>query len=253
LIAQLPSELSTMEGADVFRRLGEWNALQGRWAAAKERFHLLQRVTRANLPMIASIDWIRSAVAIIESNNRNQYESFCEESLKAFGDIADPVMSERLVKNCLLEPPSQALTDALQAPAQRLGKSLEKVDFTKAVTGWEVPWRCLSLALWEYRAGHFANAIEWCRRCIAGGDLPPVRPACARVILAMALKQAGEIDRARAEFERAREIIEQKFQKPLDAGDGNTGAWYDWVFSRILLREAAALIDPGIGEGTSVP
>ena len=42
-------------------------------------------------------------------------------------------------------------------------------------------------------------------------------------------------------------MIETRFQHPLDHGNAETGMWYDWVFARILLREAEALIGDGSG------
>jgi hypothetical protein len=36
-------------------------------------------------------------------------------------------------------------------------------------------------------------------------------------------------------------LVDAEFAKGLEMGNGATGFWYDWLFARILLREADAL------------
>lgn len=59
----------------------------------------------------------------------------------------------------------------------------------------------------------------------------------------MSCYQSGKTDEAHSQLAQAREIVEEKFQKGLDRGNGITGFWYDWVFARILLREATTLME----------
>jgi hypothetical protein len=63
----------------------------------------------------------------------------------------------------------------------------------------------------------------------------------------MSRYQYGQKDEAQTQLSAARNVIETRFQTPLDHGNEDTGAWYDWVFARILLREAEALIGDGSG------
>ena len=54
--------------------------------------------------------------------------------------------------------------------------------------------------------------------------------------------QMGRIESARSELAQARQTIENRFGKGLQTGDGFQGFWFDWVFGRILLREAISLV-----------
>jgi len=66
-----------------------------------------------------------------------------------------------------------------------------------------------------------------------------VRTATARVILAMSLRQDKEHEAALSELEQARKIIESGFDAGLKQGRWDRGLWFDWVFARVLLREAS--------------
>jgi hypothetical protein len=41
-------------------------------------------------------------------------------------------------------------------------------------------------------------------------------------------------------------MIDTKFKNLLDRGSGVQGFWFDWVFAKILLREAKGLIVSGV-------
>ena len=64
---------STMEGAAVFRALGEWNAIQQRWPAARDRFLLLEHASQADEPGYTSLDSTRMAVTLVECGDREAY------------------------------------------------------------------------------------------------------------------------------------------------------------------------------------
>ena len=243
LIAQLPLKQAAMEGAAVFRTLGEWNAIQQRWPAAKDRFLLLEYASQADEPGYTSLDSTRTAVTIVECGTLEEYQAFCLGAIKRFASTADPIVAERAVKNCLLLPPSEALIKALDPFAQLALKSLENYDFSSKDVPWQTPWRCLSLALWEYRIGNFSEAIVWARHCLDYDIKQLSRISAARTILAMALYRLGETDAAHSELAHAREDIQTKFKGPLDVGGSTEGFWFDWLLSRILLREATALVD----------
>jgi hypothetical protein len=57
----------------------------------------------------------------------------------------------------------------------------------------------------------------------------------------MALFHEGKVEEARGNVARARKIVDAGFAR-LDGGNGLQGYWYDWVFARILLREAESTI-----------
>jgi len=100
----------------------------------------------------------------------------------------------------------------------------------------------ISLALMEYRRKHYAQAMEWCHRCLAYPDYQAARIATARAILAMCCFQLNQNAEARSELARSRDLIQTKFTASLNSGDANYGFWFDWVSARVLLREATDLI-----------
>ena len=101
----------------------------------------------------------------------------------------------------------------------------------------------ISLGLLEYRRGGYAKAVEWSRRCLAHPDYNPARFATAQFILAMSLRQLGDVQGARFQLAQGRNLIERKFEGGLDLGGTAQGFWFDWVYARILLREATTLIE----------
>jgi hypothetical protein len=52
----------------------------------------------------------------------------------------------------------------------------------------------------------------------------------------------GELQRARSELAKVRGEIESRVNElPVNGGEGY---WFDWIFARILLREAVGMIVP---------
>ncbi len=109
----------------------------------------------------------------------------------------------------------------------------------------QAAWRSVSLALLEYGRGDYARAANWCRRCLAYPEHNAPRSATAHVILAMSCWHINEKQEAQAELSAGQALIEDKFKSALDRGTGVQGFWFDWVFARILLREAHGLIAGG--------
>ena len=95
----------------------------------------------------------------------------------------------------------------------------------------------------EYRRGNFEKAAGWCQQSLNYPEHIAPRTATARIILAMSDQKLGKTNEARSELAEAREIIENKFKNPLDLGTPMQGFWFDWLFARILLDEATALVE----------
>ena len=240
LIGEIPSSDTAMVGEAVFRPLGDWAALQGHWKRAAEYFSILARVDQFEKSEISTLDHTKCAVALVELGDRAAYANFCRDSIKQFAGTADPIIAERTVKNSLLLQADAGLLAALTPLADVAAKSF--LD-DKANDSWMMPWRCMSLALMEYRRGNYPGAIGWCNRCLTyHKDVPPPRLAAVHAILALAYHQLGIPAQARAELAQGRTLIDNKFNEGLDVGDGGQGFWFDWVLARILAREAASKI-----------
>ena len=96
----------------------------------------------------------------------------------------------------------------------------------------------LTLALWAYRSGNFAEAATWCRRLLTYPECKAVETQTAHVIQALACERLNQTAETRRQLERARAAIREKFSSGLEAGSRTDGFWYDWVFARALLDEA---------------
>jgi hypothetical protein len=42
-----------------------------------------------------------------------------------------------------------------------------------------------------------------------------------------------------------RDAVDRHFAVPMSVGETNRGVWYDWLFARIMMREATMLIGEG--------
>ena len=104
LVAQLPLKQSTMEGAAVFRALGEWNALQQHWPAARDRFLLLEHASQADEPGYTSLDSTRMAVTLVECGDREAYQQYCLETIRRYANTVDPPRSGARSKKLSASP-----------------------------------------------------------------------------------------------------------------------------------------------------
>lgn len=245
-IEALPATQGPLEGAAVFRTLGEWNALQKKWPQAAQRFNLLLRVAILEGWDYTALDYSRCAAVFVQQKNLADYDNFRRTIIAQFRTTADPLVAERTIKNSLLTPASPELMSAMQPLYELSLKSLPG-EPTGALNpdDWMTPWRCLSVALMEYRRQQYDEAIAHLERCLAYGDANPARSATAQVLMAMAHQQRGERKLAGLERAEAREAIEKKFTGKLDAGNGGEGYWFDWLLARVLLGEANVLFEDG--------
>jgi tetratricopeptide (TPR) repeat protein len=247
LIEELPATQGPLEGAAVFRTLGEWNALQKKWAHAARRFNLLLRVAILEGWDYTALDYSRCAAVFVQDGDPERYENFRRTITAQFRTTSDPLVAERTIKNCLLKPPTTELLADLMPLYELSRKSLEGDAAGASADDWMTPWRCVSVGLMEYRRGRFPEAMTQFERCLSFGTGNPARTATAQVLLAMSHQRLGEVKLALLRLAEAREAIEKKFSGPLDGGNGTEGYWFDWLLARVLLSEANPLIEGGNG------
>ncbi|HTY85891.1 MAG TPA: serine/threonine-protein kinase [Candidatus Acidoferrum sp.] len=240
----LPNQ-PTVEGAAVVRALGEWHAREDRWRPAADRFNQLLQIDRLDGWDIVTLDYLEYGPVLIELGDLAGYEHFRQDIVARGGEAVYP-FTDRIIKISLLLPADKTIMAALNPLAQIAEKSFA----TNLVANGDVflaAWRSVSLALMEYRRGEYAKAAAWCHRCLDYPEYNAPRAATARVILAMACQRLGQGNEARSELNQARGAIENKFKTGLDRGTGVQGFWFDWLFARILLREATPLIEGAAG------
>ena len=243
----------SFEADNLFRALGTWHAINGRWQQSADRFtHLLQVDQVGSWDSITG-DFLDIGAALVESGDTPGYERFRQKAIGRLAGSTDPILCERTVKICLLLPADPKTVDALIPLFEVARKSLEDSD--ARTDDLYASWRCVSLGLMEYRQGNAAKAAQWIRRCLELHDFNAARVANARIILAMALYRLGQESAAQTELSQGREMVQAKFQSGLDVGSTPQGFWCDWVFARILLREADGLIGgkPSPSRATHAP
>jgi len=245
LLSRVAMSQPTMEGAAVFRAVGEWHALQNRWKLAADRFALLLAVNQLEASDMATMDYLRCGPTLLEVGDTAAYERFRQEAVARFA-AAPPPFVDRIVKVSLLRPADPALMERIAPLADAMRQYLAAADADG--DAFTASWRALAVGLLEYRSGHYAEAVRWSQRCLACREVNAPRSATARVVLAMSFHQAGRPAEAGRELDAARAIVEEKFAHDVDRGSPTQGFWFDWEFARILLREAGGLIGPGPAE-----
>src|SRR5207253_9363743 len=109
--------------------------------------------------------------------------------LRQFAGTADPVIAERMAKDCLILPPPAADRETIGKMANTAvaagpnHKDWQHFEFVKGLA--------------EYRQGHFADAAGWLQKInVQSGDL--YRAVQTQMLLAMARHQLKRMDEARA-------------------------------------------------------
>jgi eukaryotic-like serine/threonine-protein kinase len=241
LISEVSLTQPTVEGAAALRSLGEWHALQQQWQPAADRFTRLLQIDQLDGWDIATLDYLECGSVLIELGDPVRYEHFRQAAIARVAGTACP-FGDRIIKINLLQPANDEIMKALAPLAEAAARSFA-TNITADEDVFLAAWRSVSLALMEYRLGNYAKAAEWSRRCLSYSEYNAPRAATARVILAMACQRLGQTGEARSELAPSRESIESRFKSGMDRGTGVQGFWFDWLFARILLREATALIE----------
>jgi serine/threonine protein kinase len=242
LMRELALRQPSMECASVFRTLGQWHALHGQWKKAAECYAVLWHVNEFDSWETTSFDLLLCAPTFIEAGDPRTYESFRQAAILRYLHTTNAVVTERVVKDTLLVPASPQFLRTLR-PMTDFADRFFSIATDDNDAGLRASWAFISLALMEYRCGAWSKSADYCRRSLACPVAHAARDATARVILAMASCQMGQSAEASAALGEGREVIQGEFTNVLDAGDGTRGFWFDWVFARILLREATVLMD----------
>ncbi|HEX7571282.1 MAG TPA: serine/threonine protein kinase, partial [Verrucomicrobiae bacterium] len=244
LLGEVKSPLPkpSFDGVLAYRTVGEWLALQGRWAESAARYLGLMEIDKLDPWGAVTLDYQACGVVLVESHEYAPYQQFCGATMDVFGTTTKGDAAGRILKTCLLLPPDEKLLARLQP----LGEQAEKF-FVSYGHGSDFGWATIPSSLWRYRLGDFGPAAERCRRGLDEKDNTTAQTATLRVILAMSCHRQGQADEAGSQLAKARAVIEAQFKTGLEHGNSSLGMWYDWVFARILLREATALIGDGSG------
>ncbi len=224
--------------AVMYRTLGDWNASQARWQSAANRFAVLVQINQMGTD--TTLDDLRYASLLVELNEAAEFDRFRESLVARYAGTDNPIIAERVLKACSLQPVGLELLRALdryrevaQQPLTANGSSMDRA---------MAAWRFYSLALMAYRLGNYPLAIERSGQS-QNLDLSfQSRVASVHVLLAMAHAQLGQFDTARRELTMGRQLIETYFPGGRVDSPRWEGFWFDWLIARNQLREAERTI-----------
>src|SRR5215471_18796287 len=111
-----------IEAAGVLRKLGDWEAVNGRWRQAVERFSRLVQVDQLDGWDVVTLDYLELGPSLIELGDLTGYERFRTAILQRFAGTSYPV-SDRIIKVALLLPAEQKTLRELSPHAQVAEKS----------------------------------------------------------------------------------------------------------------------------------
>jgi serine/threonine protein kinase len=227
-----PPQRPSFDSVWVFRALGDWLAMQQKWQEATRRYAFVMHLDALDIWDFVTIDYQAYSVLLVETDEFSTYAQFCRTAVARYAGESNGDAVSRILKSCLLRPPDAELMAALRP----LAKTTEGVFAQSASKS----WAAIPVSLWHYRCGDYRRAAELALPKEGQSDASAAT-ATGCAILAMALFHEGKVEEARGNVARARKIVDAGFAR-LDVGNGVQGYWYDWVFARILLREAESTI-----------
>jgi serine/threonine protein kinase len=227
-----PPKRPSFDSISAFRAVGDWLAIQQKWPEAARRYAFVVHLDELDIWGAVTLDYQAYAVLLVETGDFPTYAQFCRATAARYAGEKNGDAVCRILKSCLLRPPDAELMTALRP----LAKSAESAYAGSA----SKPWAAIPVSLWYYRCGDYRSAAEFALPKEGQSDASAATATnCA--ILAMALFREGKIEEAKQNLTRARKIVEAGFATRLGA-TGSLGSWYDWLFARILLREAESTI-----------
>ena len=215
------------KSAGLLRARGNLRARTGHWKEAAADFSRVVEFEPEDPEAYRLL-----APLLVQSGDLEGYRRHCARIVARFGGTNDPVIAERMAKDCLILPsPGADLTAESNwaNTAVTEGKNHPYLVFFQFVKG-----------LAEYRQGHFATAVEWTQKVLAQTGEVPFRDVEAYMVLAMARYQSRQPDQARAGLAKGVEIAETKLPK-VDSGDFGDD-WLDWIIAHALMSEAKAVL-----------
>jgi len=206
----------------------ELEARRGQWQEAAADAGLALEYQPAN-PRYAMV-----TALFLKTHNRPAYERLCKRLITSYANTTDIYIADQVAKSCLFLPSSEVDLKVVGHLADTAVKN--GAGDTGAMPFFE---DCKALS--EYRLGHYAEAAEWAQKPL---KIPGVYVhGHAYATLAMAYWQLGEKDRARAMLAKGNTL--EPNVMPVSIMEDPSNAWLAWLFARIQLDEAAALIQPG--------
>jgi len=206
---------------------------QGKWEDATADAKLLVEYQPSNHYPSHAL-----SALLVMTHKEPAYEQLCQNILHRFTNTSEAYIAERVASDLLLSDHSRIDVDVA-------GK-LATMAVTVGKEDWAFGYLQACKALSEYRQGHFAEAARWSERSVKSTQV--FASAKGWALLAMARWQLGEQEAARAALSAGNELAPAlSAGETVDLGD----MWLAWLFARISLDEATALL--GALPGANAP
>lgn len=166
------------------------------------------------------------------------YDDFCKNILVRYGDSTNIFIADQVAKSCLF-------LASTNVDLKMVGVLADRIVRLGAGNEGAMPFFEDCKALSEYRLGHFAAAIEWAKKPLAIPHNYVHQHAYA--VLAMSYWRLGEKDLALAMLAKGNALAPPSMPADIATDPGNS--WLAWLFARIQLNEATALISPDLISG----
>ncbi len=239
-VKKVSPELS-FDSVSAYRAVGEWHAIAARWDKAAERFRALMEIDRLDTWQVTTLDYQSCGVVLADSGAREAYREFCHAALDYFAAIDNGEGAGRIVKTLLLLPPPPEFLAALQ-PLIELNRRHWR-PFEERQSGYRPSWEIVPLALADLRQGDYGSAAARCDRLLSQRGLAASLVQTCQLIRALARHHQNRDPRAREWLATAESVINARFAAGLERGSWRDGFWFDWLFARVLLREAQSEIE----------
>jgi eukaryotic-like serine/threonine-protein kinase len=232
-----PATLKQPSAADLLALRADLEARRCEWQKAAT-----DATAAFNLQPLKNERYAMVAALLLKAQDRPAYEKFRQQLLANFAGTTNVYTADEVAKSCLFFPPAEKDLPVISGLADFA------VKFGIQDSG-ALPFFEDGKALSEYRLGHFAAAIEWATKPLA---FPHnyVHPH-AYAVLAMAYWQLGKKDLAQAMLAKGDALAPPSLPDDIAMDSGN--AWLAWLFARIQLNEATALISPDLNSGNMNP
>jgi serine/threonine protein kinase len=128
---QIPVTEPSLEAAGVFRNLGDWNVVHGRWPQAADRFSKLVRanqVDESDMTDEATRDLLSAGPALVAAGDMADYRQLVQATITRFAGTKNPVAAEHVIKVSVSYPADQNIIRSLEPLAAVVEKSVAAVD-----------------------------------------------------------------------------------------------------------------------------
>jgi serine/threonine protein kinase len=224
--ALTPEILSKPESVKLLFQRTDILGRQGRWeeaAADAARCVEHQPAEHYHYHLLAPL--------LVVTRNRPAYDQLCQRILVTFTNTTNPYWAQRMAIDCLLLPSPEVdlhVVDKLADVAVTRGSG-ETV---------ALPYFQVCKAMSSYRLARYADALSWAEKALGSPAAYASAHGCA--ILSMTLWQLGRESDARAMLSKGEALAPNV--TPERGTEKVGGSWVAWLFARIALDEAAALI-----------